>query len=77
MCIDAGTQVPSADENRFTREGDAIAFLLVAIFFAAIVYFVYAIKADFDESFAVIDACRGHQTFECMDKAREEYRRTH
>lgn len=68
------------DPGRIERR-DRIERWLVRIFYVAVLaavgYVICDFKADIDEGDAVIEACEGHQTFECMRKAREEYRRTH
>lgn len=45
--------------------------------FAAFAYFIYGMEASIAESDAVIEACKHNQTFECMGKARAEYRKNH
>lgn len=57
-------------EKWFVRIGYTIAA-------AAFAYYVYGVQTDIAESDAVIEACKGNQTFECMDKARAEYRKNH
>lgn len=57
-------------EKWFVRIGYSIAA-------AAFAYYLYGVKAELDESEAVFEACGQQATFECMDKARAEYRKNH
>lgn len=62
---------------RWQRRQRIATWLTNALWIAWVAWLVYWIRADIAESDAVIEACKGNQTFECMDKARAEYRKNH
>lgn len=65
--------------NRFEREArherrmSRVFYVISAL---ALACYLCALKADYDESMAVIDACKHDTSWKCMDKAREDYRRS-
>lgn len=68
------------DLSRFERADRIqrrISFIAHAILALVLAYFVCALKADYDESMAVIEACKHNQTWKCMREAREAHRQDH
>lgn len=69
----------SEDITRFEREArherrmSRVFYVISAL---ALACYLCALKADYDESMAVIDACKHDTSWKCMDKAREDYRRS-
>ena len=63
--------------ERADRIQRRISFIAHAILALVLAYFVCALKADDDESKAVIEACKHNQTWKCMREAREAHRQDH
>lgn len=59
---------------RWQRRQRIVTWLARAIWVVWVAWFICWMQADIAESDAVIEACKGNQTFECMRKAREDYR---
>ena len=59
-------------EARHERRMSRVFYVISAL---ALACYLCALKADYDESMAVIDACKHDTSWKCMDKAREDYRR--
>ena len=62
--------------ERADRIQRRISIIAHAILVLVLAYFVCALKADYDESMAVIDACKHDTSWKCMDAAREAYRKS-
>lgn len=64
--------------GRFEREArrerwvSRVFYAFTALAFAG---YLYALKVDYDESMAVIEACKHNMTMKCLDQAHEAYQK--
>ncbi|MDO4231312.1 MAG: hypothetical protein Q4D19_04195 [Lautropia sp.] len=78
MCNGSGSTEQNeriARYERMDRIAQRLSFIAHAIAIAAFAYFVYGIKVDFDEGSAVREACGNSATWECIERAKAEFRR--
>ena len=62
---------------RWQRRQRIETWLARVLWVAGVAWFVCWIQAGVAEDDFIIEACKGRQTFECMDKAAAEYRKNH
>ncbi|MDO5101480.1 MAG: hypothetical protein Q4D91_01030 [Lautropia sp.] len=62
---------------RYLRRERITAWLARLLWVAGVVWFICWMQAGAAEDDAVIEACKGNQTIECMAKAKAEYRKHH